>query len=471
MPLTIYNTLIRKKEIFKPLQKGSVGLYTCGPTVYNYAHIGNLRTYIFEDILKRTLKANGYTVKHVMNITDVGHLTSDEDTGEDKVEQEARKQKKTASDIARMYENAFKQDNEDLNILPPQIWCRATEHITEQINLIQTLEKKGFTYKTSDGIYFDTSRFPDYGILAKKNIAGIQPGMRVNEREKKNPTDFALWKFSPKEEKRQMEWESPWGIGFPGWHIECSAMSMKYLGTSFDIHCGGIDHIQIHHTNEIAQSEAATGKELARYWLHGEFLELKDGKMAKSEGTGITLATLKEKGFDPLDFRLLVLGTHYRTKLRFSWEALQAARTERLRLVNFYRWLKDEWNTSPQKETVDYKKYRDEFLHSINNDLNVPSALSTVWNLIHDYWRSGAGNNYEDIIKILDEFDSILGLKIKDSQLEIPQNIKALQKERDIARETKNWEEADQLRLKINEAGWDVSDRTDGSFVYPTFGS
>src|SRR3989338_295204 len=270
------NTLSGKKELFKPLHKGFVGLYTCGPTVYQYAHIGNLRTYIFEDLLKRTLLMDGFRVKHVMNITDVGHLASDEDTGEDKVEREASREGKSAWDIARKFEAVFLEDLKALNILAAQKMPRATEHIDIQIKLIQKLEKKGYTYRTAYGIYFDTAHLKDYGKLARKNIGGIRAGARVAEGEKRNPTDFALWKFSPQDAKRQMEWQSPWGIGFPGWHIECSAMSMKYLGETFDIHCGGIDHIQVHHQNEIAQSEAATGEPFAHYWLHGNFLRIEN---------------------------------------------------------------------------------------------------------------------------------------------------------------------------------------------------
>ena len=261
-----------------------VGLYTCGPTVYDYAHIGNMRTYIFEDILRRTLELDGFTVRHVMNITDVGHLTSDADTGEDKMEKGSRKAGKTAWEIAEEYTQAFKQDMQALNLVEPTIWCRATDHIQEQIDLIRCIEAKGFTYQTSDGIYFDTSRLSDYGALSRLNIDGLQAGSRIDVGEKRLPTDFALWKFSPAGQKRQMEWESPWGVGFPGWHIECTAMSAKYLGTFFDIHCGGEDHIPVHHTNEIAQSQACYGTNLANFWMHGYFLQLEAEKMSKSTG-------------------------------------------------------------------------------------------------------------------------------------------------------------------------------------------
>lgn len=279
MTVRLYNTLSRAKETFQSIRPNEVGLYTCGPTVYNYAHIGNLRTYLFEDILKRTLTYSGYAVKHVMNITDVGHLTGDRDMGEDKLEKGARREGKSAWDIAAAYTQAFQKDLERLNILAPSIWCKATDTIPEQIALIQILEKKGFTYRTRDGIYFDTARFPKYTQLSHQNLDALQEGARVEKNpEKRNATDFALWKFSPAGVQRQMEWDSPWGVGFPGWHIECSAMSMKYLGDQLDIHCGGTDHIDVHHTNEMAQSEAATGKPFFNVWMHGAFLIISGGK-------------------------------------------------------------------------------------------------------------------------------------------------------------------------------------------------
>ncbi|MBU2219414.1 cysteine--tRNA ligase, partial [Patescibacteria group bacterium] len=324
MAIKFFNTLTLKKEFFKPIKNKRAGIYTCGPTVYNFVHIGNLRAYIFEDILRRTLEYNGYKIKHVMNITDVGHLSSDEDTGEDKIEKSAREQKKSAWEIAGFYTKQFQKDIIELNIEPAHLMPKATEHIKEQIGLIKILEKKGFTYKTKDGIYFNTSKFKDYGKLGKIDIKGLREGARIEKGEKKNPTDFALWKLSSSGEKRQMEWDSPWGKGFPGWHIECSAMSTKYLGQPFDIHAGGIDHIPVHHQNEIAQSEAAYDKPLAKYWLHGEFLVIDQKKMSKSEGNFITLNILKEKNFNPLSYRFFVLSSHYRKPLNFSWQAMEA---------------------------------------------------------------------------------------------------------------------------------------------------
>ncbi len=318
MELYLYNTLNRKKEIFKPIQDKKVGLYTCGPTVYNFAHIGNLRTFIFEDILKRALLYNGYRVKHIMNITDVGHLTGDRDMGEDKMEKGAQREGKTAWEIAEFYTRAFKQDMTHLNILEPTLWCKATDTIPEQIELIKTLEDKEFTYNISDGVYFDTSKFEGYTKLSNQDLEALQEGARVERNpEKRNATDFALWKFSPEGVKRQMEWDSPWGVGFPGWHIECSAMSMKFLRDQLDIHCGGVDHIDVHHTNEIAQSEAATGNKFFNFWMHGAFLIISGGKkMAKSDGNFLTLdSTFIQNGIDPRVYRISTYQTHYRTPM------------------------------------------------------------------------------------------------------------------------------------------------------------
>jgi cysteinyl-tRNA synthetase len=330
--IKLYNTLTRKKEVFRPLKNRQVGIYTCGPTVYLYQHIGNLRSYVFPDILKRALEIEGYKVKQVINVTDVGHLTSDADEGEDKIEMAARREKKSAKQIAEYYFKIFRSDLRKLNISEPNIWSKATEHIKEQIELIKKLEKKGYTYKTSDGIYFDTSKLKDYGKLARLDIKGLKAGKRISVREKRNKTDFALWKFSEKPGTRQQEWKSPWGIGFPGWHIECSAMSMKYLGTLFDIHTGGEDHISIHHPNEIAQSEAATGKPFVKYWLHGAFLIFRGEKVSKSTGGLYTLSELEEKGYSPLDLRYFFLSAHYRKPLNFTFKNLDYAKNSLQRL-------------------------------------------------------------------------------------------------------------------------------------------
>src|SRR5215475_15526799 len=326
MTLRLFDTYTREVRDFAPLDPSEVRMYACGPTVYDYAPIGNLRTYVFEDILRRVIEFNGYKVNHVMNITDVGHLVSDADTGEDKMELGARRAGKSAWEIADYYTQEFRRDLTRLNILEPTIWCKATDHITEQIEMIRCIEAKGFTYPTSDGIYFDTSHLADYGHLARLDTSGLRAGARVDKGEKRNPTDFALWKFSPRDQKRQMKWPSPWGIGFPGWHIECSAMASKYLGEHFDIHCGGIDHIAVHHTNEIAQSECCHGRPWVNFWLHGEFLELDKAKMSKSSGSFLYLDRIMADGFSPLDYRYLLLTTHYRSRLRFSYESLEAAK-------------------------------------------------------------------------------------------------------------------------------------------------
>ena len=340
MKLYVYNTLTRQKEEFVPIRPGEVGLYTCGPTVYNFAHIGNLRTYLFEDVLKRVLAYNGYRVTHVMNITDVGHLTGDRDMGEDKMEKGAQREGRTAWDIAEFYTRAFKQDIARLNILDPSIWCKATDSIPEQIDLIRILEQKGFTYKTGDGIYFDTAKFPGYAALSSQNLDALQEGARVEKNPaKRNATDFALWKFSPAGAKRQMEWDAPWGVGFPGWHIECSAMSMQFLGEQLDIHCGGIDHVDIHHTNEIAQSEAATGKKFFNVWMHGAFLNIQGGKkMAKSEENFLTLDNaLIKRGIPPLAYRYAAFQTHYRKPMEYTDESIQAAKNGLEHLFNQVR--------------------------------------------------------------------------------------------------------------------------------------
>lgn len=462
--LYLYNTLTRKKQEFKPIKKGFVGLYTCGPTVYNYAHIGNLRTYIFEDILKRVLKYNEYEVKHVMNITDVGHLTGDMDMGEDKLEKEAKIENKSAYDIAKFYTQAFKEDLTKLNISEPNIWCKATDHIKEQIKLVETLEKKGFTYKTSDGIYFDTSKFPDYNKLSHQNLKNLQEGARVEKNdEKKNSTDFALWKFSPKNEKRQMEWSSPWGIGFPGWHIECSAMSMKYLGKYLDIHCGGVDHINIHHTNEIAQSEAATGKPFFNFWIHGEFLNIASGdKMAKSEGNFLRLQSLIEKNINPLAFRLMCLTTHYRKPLIYSETAIQNFNIVLNNIINGYKSILEKTNSKKCSEKLPKEKILDDFKNVINEDMNMAVAFSYYYDIV-----TSNNNLYspEQRINMALKMDEVIGLNLKNIKIEkqiIPENIKLLSEQRLKVRQEKNWSESDRLRDEINMLGYEIEDTGDG---------
>ncbi len=454
--LKVYNTLTRNKEVFKPIKKNQVSFYACGPTVYWYAHIGNLRAYIFEDILRRTLEYNNYKVKHIINITDVGHLTSDGDTGEDKMEKGAKREKKTAWDIADYYTKAFKKDLEKLNIKNPTSWAKATDYIKEQVNLIKELEKKGYTYVISDGVYFDTSKLENYGELWGSKKVDLKAGARIEMvKGKKHTSDFALWKFSPKNSKRDMEWDSPWGKGFPGWHTECVAMSLKKLGIPFDIHCGGTDHIQVHHTNEIAQSKALYNKNLARYWMHGEFLNLKDGKMSKSKGKILTINSLVEKGFNPLSYRYLCLTAHYRSHLLFSWESIQSAQNSLNSLYEKIAEIKKNKNKyNPKKE----KEYLEKFKSFINDDLNTPQALSLLWKLIKEKKISNS-QKYDIIL----EFDKVLGLNLKKTkEIKIPKEVKDLIKERESHRKKKNWKKSDEIRDKIEELGYIIEDKKEG---------
>jgi cysteinyl-tRNA synthetase len=451
MTLQLFDTYTRSVRHFEPLRVSEVGLYTCGPTVYDYAHLGNLRTYIFEDLLRRVLEFNGYRVKHVMNLTDVGHLVSDADTGEDKMEKGARRTGKSAWEIAEFYTQAFKDDLEHLNILEPTIWCRATDHIPEQIETIQCIEAKGFTYRTSDGIYFDTSKLPTYGYLARLDIKGLQAGMRVDMGEKRHPTDFALWKFSSPDQQRQMEWESPWGVGFPGWHIECSAMSTKYLGAFFDIHCGGEDHISVHHTNEIAQTTACHGTRLANFWLHGHFLQLSDAKMAKSTGDFLRLQTVVERGYDPLTYRFYCLSAHYRAALNFTWDGLDGAATALHRL----RTAAHEWGSA---EAVNVG-YVDRFRAQINDDLNLPRAVALTWELAKSELPAATKK------ATLLHFDRVLGLHLADGRPKeavVPEAIVVLVQQRQQARVERRWQDADALREAVKAAGYDIDDTPQG---------
>jgi cysteinyl-tRNA synthetase len=461
MKIYLYNSLSRSKEEFIPIQKQKVGLYTCGPTVYNFAHIGNLRTYIFEDILKRALLYNGYQVKHIMNITDVGHLTGDRDMGEDKMEKGARREGRSAWQIAEFYTRAFKDDIARLNILEPDIWVKATDTIDDQIALIKILEEKGYTYPTSDGIYFDTSKFAEYTKLSHQDIESLQEGARVEKNpEKRNATDFALWKFSPADVRRQMEWDSPWGIGFPGWHIECSAMSMKYLGDQLDIHCGGTDHIDVHHTNEIAQSEAATGKKFFNCWMHGAFLIISGGKkMAKSEDNFLTLehAFLK-KDINPLVYRFAAFQTHYRKPMEYSAESVQAARNGLLHLQNQVRQVAQ--NGAGQNGSVS-KAFKTKFMEAINDDLNMPRAMAVVQAMLKSEISDA------DKLATIMDFDRVLGLGLDQvNQLELlPGKVQKLVADRQTARAAKDWARSDQLRDAIQDLGYTVHDTKDGMKV------
>jgi cysteinyl-tRNA synthetase len=454
-PLMLYDNYAREQRRFEPLVAGAAGLYTCGPTVYDYQHIGNFRTFLFEDLLKRVLEWNAYAVRHVMNITDVGHLTSDADTGEDKMEQGARRTGKTAWEIAQLYTDAFIDDMARLNIEMPSVLTRATDHIQDQIEFIVDIEKNGFTYRTSDGIYFNTSLQPDYGFLARLDKAGLEAGKRVELGEKKSITDFALWKFSAPGEHRQMEWKSPWGIGFPGWHIECSAMAQKYLGDFFDIHCGGEDHIPVHHTNEIAQTEARVGTRLANFWMHAYFLLSNDAKMAKSAGEFLRLQSLIDRGYDPLAYRYLCLTAHYRTQLNFTWEALDAAAKglDRLRNGAFALGEFDANFAEPDPG------YRERFTAEVNDDLNLPRALALGWEVLRG--NLAAGTKKATLL----DFDRVFGLGLglwSPKSESIPESIAALAAARAAARASRQWAEADRLRAEIQAAGWEMEDRADG---------
>lgn len=458
----LYNTLTRTKENFHPIDDQRVGLYTCGPTVYNYAHVGNLRTYIFEDVLRRVLEYNGLSVRHVMNITDVGHLTDDADYGEDKIEESARREQRSAETIARFYTDAFFADCAALNMLKPTLVCRATDHIKEQIDFVAKLEAKGFTYKTNDGIYFDSSKQSDYGKLARLDVKGLQAGSRVDIGEKKNPTDFALWKFSPHGKRRQMEWDSPWGKGFPGWHIECSAMSIQYLGERFDIHCGGIDHIPVHHTNEIAQNEALLGHQSVNVWMHGEFLLIDEERMGKSKGNLLTLDELQKSGVEPLAFRYFCLGAHYRSKLNCSLEALKASANALRNLREAIRLLAVEIDRPSEVDTA----LMERFQNAVNDDLDMPKALALLWETVH--------GKAAPTVKLatLFEMDLIFGLHLEAvfsdanaSQSEIPPKVMELVAARETARAAQQWKEADQLRKKIEKFGYRIDDTESGPRV------
>lgn len=452
--LRLFDTWERKVRDFVPLDDAKVGLYCCGPTVYNYAHIGNLRTYLFEDVLRRVLETNGYSVTHVVNITDVGHLTSDADTGEDKMELGSRRTGMTAWELAEFYADAFKADLAALNIETPTVWCKATEHIQEQIDFVQDLVNKGYTYRTSDGIYFDSRKLNDYGHLARLDVGGLLEGARVENSERRFVTDFALWKFSPPGERRQMEWDSPWGVGFPGWHIECSAMSARYLGDFFDIHCGGEDHIPIHHTNEIAQSEASRGTRLANFWMHGYFLQLDNARMAKSSGDFLRLGSLAERGIDPLVYRYLCLTAHYRSQLTFSWDSLDAAGVALNRLYEAAR----GWGEPGEVSDAWYSRW----LACVNDDLNTPRALAVAWELV----RSDEPDSVKKATLLA--FDEVFGLAIdawEPEQIEIPAEILAMAEARETARRERDWGRADELRDAIARAGYQIEDTRDGPRV------
>jgi len=456
MKIKFYNTLHHKLESFKPINDGIVKIYSCGPTVYDYAHIGNLSTYLRTDILRRILEYFGYNVYQVMNITDVGHLVNDDDAGEDKLEKGAKREGKTVWEIAKFYENAFKNDIKKLNIENPEVFARATDHIKEQILMVKILEKKGFAYRINDGIYFDTSKIKNYGELAnldaQKQIAGAR--VEVNP-EKKNPEDFALWKFEERGIKRQMVWNTPWGKRtFPGWHIECSAMSIKYLGEQFDIHTGGVDHIGVHHTNEIAQNQAATGHKVVNYWIHFEHLLFENHKISKSAGSFIKLTDIEKKNFNPLALRYLILTANYRHKLNFTWKSLKIAQES---LESLYRHIQNLYSRKAGKIISTYKK---EFLKCLANNLDTPQALAVLWKLVK------ADAKKEDIYKTILDFDRVLGLKLDlIKPIKISKNIQDLVQKMDQVREEKDWKQADKIRNELEKKGYIVKNTDNGSII------
>ena len=473
----IHNTYSGQKEVFIPLRENTVGLYCCGPTVYNFAHIGNLRTYLFEDLLRRTFEFFGYRVNHVMNITDIGHLTNDTDDGEDKMLQSAQAQKKSVHEIATFYTDAFFKDCTHLNILHPSVVCKATEHINEMITLAKDIEAHGFSYISGGNVYFDTSKFKNYGLQKGTQNKELLRSRVGHDQSKKNTNDFVLWFTKSKYKNHTMLWDSPWGKGYPGWHLECSAMSIRYLGEQFDIHCGGIDHIPIHHTNEIAQVEAITNRQWVRYWVHGEFLLMNEKKISKSAGGFVTLPDLSTNGFDPLDFRYLCLSGHYRSQLQFSLDALNTARNARLRLM-------ERIARAAQKNTdllrivaeISWEDITEHGKHiykngarAIAHDLNSPQLLSVVWALAKDTSLSSIHKLW-----LIHKFDAILGLNIlstcvsSTSTREDPNYlsdtaINTLMNKRVLARKNKNWGAADEIRMQLHQHGVEITDDLDGS--------
>lgn len=470
MDFYIYNTMTRRKEKFIPIEKGKVRLYTCGPTVYNYAHIGNLRTYIFEDVLKKSLNYFGLKVKHVMNVTDVGHLESDSDTGEDKMQLGAKREHKTVWEIARFYENAFFNDCKKLNIKRPDIVCRATDNISDMINMIKILEKKGYTYISNGNVYYSIDKFKNYNKLANLSMKELEAGSRVEvDKNKKNPLDFVLWFTNSKFKNQIMQWDSPWGKGFPGWHVECSTMSMKYLGDRIDIHCGGVDHIPVHHTNEIAQSEGVLGHKWVNYWMHGEFLVLDNGKMSKSKGDFLTVSTIENKGFSGMDYRYFCLQSRYRKQLKFSFDALKDAHNTYIKLKDKIAYIisqsESEKDNSKIRENV-ILDYKNRFSKQIGDDLNIPNAITVLYDVI----KSDKLLNREKK-ELIESFDNVLSLDLLNMDGESDRNVSNVDEnkidklisERDEARANKNWNKADNIRDTLNAMGIEIIDSKQGT--------
>lgn len=457
MDIFFYNTLTKKKELFKSLEPKKVKMYSCGPTVYKDATIGNMRTNLFQDTLRRVLEYNGYEVKQVMNITDVGHLVSDGDEGEDKMLKSAREEHKTPMEIAEYYTKLFFKDLKRLNVEIPEVICKATDHIEEMLEMVQKIMENGYAYETSTAIYFDVSKLDEYGILSGINLREQKAGARVEvDPEKRNPYDFALWIKAP--ENHLMKWDSPWGPSYPGWHIECSAMSQKYLGEVFDIHTGGIDLIPTHHENEIAQSKGCTGKIPAKFWMHCEFLLIDGGKMSKSLGNTYLVQDLIDRGYDPLSYKMLCFTSHYRNKLNFTWDALTSAQNSLIRLKEGYA--KHKEGTEEIDDSI-IQEYKTKFLEAINDDLNMPVAMSVVWDVVKNPIKS------KKLADLLLDFDRVLGIKIEEpvqvKKEEIPEEVQKLLEQRNLARQEKNWALSDELRDKIKTCGYTVKDSKEGT--------
>ena len=459
MEIRLFNTLTHKKEKFIPISEKEIKMYSCGPTVYSYAHIGNFRTYVFMDSLRRMLKYNGYTMNHVMNITDVGHLTSDADFGEDKMVKAAKREGKDPYEIAKFYTEVFLKDMKLLNIDNPEIITKATDNISQMIEMVTEIVKNGYGYETSKGIYFDVSKLDKYPVLSNNDIEGQEAGARIEvDKEKRNPYDFALWIKAP--ENHIMKWDSPWGKSYPGWHIECSAMGRRFLGEHFDIHTGGVDHIPIHHENEIAQCKGAFGSNPANFWMHCEFLLVDGGKMAKSLGNIYTIDQLKEKGIEPLAYKLFCYSSHYRNKLNFTFDGVRSSQTALNRLRNGYL-AHLRGNQTVDKELI--IEYEEKFHKAINDDLNMTEAMSVVWEAVKN------GNKSKEIARLIEKFDSVLGLDIANSdkyintqKSEVPNEIKELIELRRKAKENKNWDEADRIRNEISLKGFIIKDMPGG---------
>ena len=467
MDVFFYNTLTGKKEKFIPINKNEVKMYSCGPTVYSYAHIGNFRTYIFVDSLRRTLEYNGYKMKHVMNITDVGHLTSDADTGEDKMEKAAKKEGKDPYEIAKFYANAFMNDMGKLHIEKPEIITKATDNIPQMIEMVKEIIKNGYGYETSKGIYFDVSKLDKYPVLSNNSVEGQQAGARVEvDKEKRNPFDFALWIKAP--ENHIMKWDSPWGKSYPGWHIECSAMGRRFLGENFDIHTGGVDHIPVHHENEIAQCKGAFGHNPANFWMHCEFLLVDGGKMSKSLGNIYTISELKEKGIEPLAYKLFCFSSHYRNKLNFTFDGVKAYNIALNRIRKGYL---AHLNGNDSIEEKEIEEYENRFHNAINDDLNIPLAIGVLWDVIRNEKKS------KELADLILRFDKVFGLDLANSEKYlqelneneedmsvIPEQVLQFANERKIARENKDFQKADLLRKKIEESGYQIKDIAGGDY-------